>query len=134
MAGFPDIGSVKIFFKTNLPGAGFSSSGIPKQGKVVVCGEFNITTTTGYTADGVTVNPKDIGLETIDILIPAPVSINDAATVSLDAQILHANYNSVGSKLVISTIGTAAAGTTAGQAAVVRFLAVGDTAAAPALV
>jgi hypothetical protein len=55
---------VKTRFKSFLPGAGFDSSGNPKQGKTRVVGEIDVTSYDG--AHGEPLKAVDIGLTTID--------------------------------------------------------------------
>ena len=54
---------VKIRFRSFLPGAGFDSSGNPKQGKTRVVGEIDVTS---YTPGGENLAPVDVGLSNID--------------------------------------------------------------------
>src|SRR3990172_9710330 len=54
---------VKIRFRSFLPGAGFDSSGNPKQGKTRIVGEVAVTS---YTEGGETLAPADVGLSNVD--------------------------------------------------------------------
>ena len=55
---------VKIRFRSYLPGAGFDSSGNPKQGKTRVVGEIDVTAYSG--GDGDQLSARDLGLTVID--------------------------------------------------------------------
>jgi hypothetical protein len=55
---------VKPRFRSFLPGAGFDSSGNPKQGKTRVVGQVDVTAYSG--GGGEPFNAVDIGLTTID--------------------------------------------------------------------
>lgn len=55
--------SVRIRFRSFLPGAGFDSSGNPKQGKQEVRGRIVVTT---YARGGEDLTAADLGLTTVD--------------------------------------------------------------------
>lgn len=57
---------VKIRFRSFLPGAGFDSSGNPKQGKTRVVGQIDVTSYSG--GEGEPLKAVDVGLSTIDAL------------------------------------------------------------------
>lgn len=134
-------GNIKILFRRNLPGAGFNSAGVPVQGKTEVVGIFEVTTASGWTAAGEPLKPQDLGLTSIDFIDFSVVSVNDAATAPTNVTgMLIANYNYAAQTVIVNIINDSGSGTTdlasvtAGEACVLRFLAYGDSAAAPALV
>ena len=57
---------VKIRFRSFLPGAGFDSSGNPKQGKTRIVGEVDVTSYAGE--EGEPFGATEVGLSTIDAL------------------------------------------------------------------
>ena len=57
--------TIKTRVRSALPGAGFDSSGNPKQGKRQVNGEISVTS---YVSGGESLTAADLGLATIDFI------------------------------------------------------------------
>ncbi len=57
--------TVKVRFRSFLPGSGFDSGGNPKQGKQEVRGKIEVT---NYSHGGENLTPADVGLSTIDYI------------------------------------------------------------------
>lgn len=70
--------TVNVRFRSFLPGAGWDSSGNPKQGKTNVRG---VVTVTNYVKGGETLSLQDLGLVTLDdieLRLVDPVRNNDS--------------------------------------------------------
>jgi len=107
---------------------GRKASGVAGNNKTMVAGVINITS---YTTGGETVNPQDLGLETMDEIFFNVRNMNDALTVPAAATIGLAGYNRTLNKLIVDTTGTTEVTST--EDAIVGFLAIGDSAGAPEL-
>jgi len=114
--------NITTTFKSPIESGGRGGrDGIGVSNKVMISGRINITS---YTATGEVILPSDFGLRNIDSIYFNAESFNNAATKLLAATIGRVGYNTGLSKVVIATTGTTA--NTTSQAAVVRFLAIGD--------
>jgi len=116
--------SVKTFKKSRVESGGFNSSGNAQNNKLEVVGELNIT---AYTAAGEPLTPSDVGLSTIDFIDFDVRSVNDAATVPVATAIPLAAYDQTGQRVIIIIDHGTDTPVTTGEAAVVRFRAVGDS-------
>jgi len=58
--------TVKVRFRSYLPGSGFDSAGNPKQGKTRVVGRISVTSYNGQ--GGEPLKPVDVGLSVIDAI------------------------------------------------------------------
>jgi hypothetical protein len=112
-----------LLYKQNLPGGGFNTTGVPQQGKVLVVYRLNITL---YTTGGESFTARDIGLENVDYIQFDVESANNAATQPGTGAMLEAGWDRTNNLLVVDVNETEVTTT---EAAVVRVLAVGDTAA-----
>jgi len=54
---------VKVLHKSFLPGAGFTTGGVAKQGKTSIHGVIEVT---NYARGGEALSPQDVGLTTLD--------------------------------------------------------------------
>jgi hypothetical protein len=117
---------VKITFRGFLQGVGgHTTAGVSKSNKVLVTGEFNVTS---YTASGEPLSAADLGLSTIDSLTFDVRTVNDAATVPASGAIPMAAYDQTGSRVIINIDHGADTAVTTGQDAVLKFIAIGDSA------
>lgn len=121
--------SVRINYKTLLPGSGRNASGVAVNGKRLVGGRINITS---YTASGEVITPLEFGLDVLDQIFFNVETVNDAPTEFAAATPGWANYDRTAQRVVVISNATTANSTS--QAAVIRFLAVGDSNAAPDLI
>lgn len=121
--------TVRISYKTALPAGGKTASGVSVNNKTLVGGRINVTS---YTAAGEPLSAADVGLETIDHIFFNVESVNNAVTEFAAANPGWANYNRTNATMVVISDATTANVT--GQAAVVRFLALGDSNAAADLI
>jgi len=117
--------SVRINYNTPLPGGGKNASGLAVNGKRLVGGRINISS---YTALGEVITPLEFGLDVLDQIFFNVESVNNAATDFGQATPALANYDRTAQRVVVVTDGSTANVT--GQAAVVRFVALGDSNAA----
>lgn len=120
--------NVTTTYKSPILGGGRNQSGLAVRNKVMVAGVVNVTS---YTTGGETVNPQDLGLETLDSIYFNVRSMNNALTEPLAATIGLAGYNRTLNKLMVNTTGTTEVTST--QKAIIGFLAIGDAAGAPEL-
>lgn len=120
--------SVRINYNTRLPAGGKDSAGVAKNNKRLVGGRINITS---YTAGGEVITPLEFGLDVLDQIFFNVESVNNAVTEFAAANPGWANYDRTAQRVVIISDATTANVT--GQAAVVRFLAMGDSNATPDL-
>lgn len=120
--------NITTTFKSPLSIGGRDQSGVAVNGKVMVAGRVNVTS---YATGGEVIRPCDIGLLTIDEIFFNAESFNNAATVPAAATIGVVGYIRSTSKMLINTTGTTENSNT--QDAVIRFMAIGDDAAAPDL-
>lgn len=111
--------TVQILGRTYLPGPGWTTSGVPKQGKTMTWGHVNISS---YTAGGEPLTPNDVGLTTVDFLQANVVSVAGTEIGTVEAS---AVYQYTSQELVVFE---AAANEVDTEAAVCRFFAVGDSA------
>lgn len=121
--------SVRINYNTPLPGGGKNASGLAVNGKRLVGGRINISS---YTASGEVITPLEFGLDVIDQIFFNVESVNNAATVFGASAPGLANYDRTAQRVVVISDATTANVT--GEAAVVRFLAIGDSNATSDLV
>jgi hypothetical protein len=121
--------TVQLLGKQNLPGGGFDSSGVPKQNKRFVWG---IITATAFTIAGEPLTPDDVGLSTIDAILFDVQSMADTPVVPSNEVNYHANYDRTNQKIIVthSVVSTDAVTAEANEAAVIRFVAFGDSAEA----
>lgn len=120
--------TVRTTYRSPLLGGGRTQSGLAVNNKTLVAG---VITVSSYTTGGETVNPQDLGLETMDEIFFNTRTLNNAATVPAAATIGLGAYNRTLNKMILNTTGTTEVTST--QAAVVGFLAIGDSAGAPEL-
>ena len=120
--------NITTTFKSPLASGGLAQSGVAVNNKVMVAGRINVTS---YATGGEVIRPCDIGLENIDEIFFNAESFNNAATVPAAATIGVVGYDRTLSKMVVNTTGTTENSNT--QDAVIRFMAIGDDAAAPDL-
>ena len=116
--------TLQIRSRTWLPGQGFDSSGNAVQGKQMLTGTITISS---YTTGGESVEPKDLGLSTVDHATWQVVNANDA-TVPVATTPFTATYNGTGNLLFINTNASTQAEATSTQTAVVNFTVIGDSA------
>jgi hypothetical protein len=110
--------TLRIRFKTFLPGTGFNAAGNPKQGKQRVVGKVHVT---NYQRDGENLSPADVGLRTIDYI---SLTVDEAMTGS-GGEARTAHYSSSAQQFYILE----GAGKLAATAdPVVSFVAEGDSA------
>jgi hypothetical protein len=118
---------VKYLSRTNLPGGGFNSTGVPTQGKISV-----VALVTGYyVTGGIVLAPKDLGLEVIDFITTEVVSVNNDGTVVATGALPQAGYIRGTNKLLIDITEDTEA--TNNQTFTVRVFVTGDTAASAEL-
>ena len=118
--------NLRIFHKTFIPGApGYDASGNPKQGKVRVVGEFDITS---YTAAGEPLKLRKLGLSVVDNITFEAVEILPTATVLT----MH-RYDRTNEKVFCYAVDTAGASgdelipaATSGDLGRIGFVAYGD--------
>lgn len=120
--------NITITFKSPLLGGGKNQSGVAVNNKTIVSGRINITS---YATGGEVIRPTDIGLDNIDEIFFNAESFNDVATVPAAATIGVVGYIRSTSKMLINTTGTTENSST--EDAVIRFMAIGDSSAAPDL-
>lgn len=120
--------NVTTTYRSPYLAGGRNQAGAAVRNKTLVAGVVNVT---AYTTGGETVNPQDLGLETMDEIFFNVRTMNDAATVPAAATIGLAAYNRTLNKMIVNTTGTTEI--TSGEDAVVGFLAIGDSAGAPEL-
>lgn len=113
---------LKVRTRFTIPGTGFDSSGTPKNDKVFVAGELDVTS---YTTGGETVTAADLGLSTVDVITFDVRHVNDAATEPTASNQLTAHYIESTEKVMIKL--NEDAEVTSSQDANVRFVAVGDS-------
>jgi len=121
--------SVRINYNTLLPGGGRNAAGLAVNGKRLVGGRINITS---YTASGEVITPLEFGLDVLDQIFFNVESVNNAATEFAAATPGWANYDRTAQRVVV--ISNATTANVTGEAAVIRFLALGDSNASPDLV
>lgn len=121
--------SVRINYNTPLPGGGKNASGLAVNNKRLVGGRINISS---YTASGEVITPLEFGLDVLDQIFFNVESVNDAVTEFAAATPGWANYDRTAQRVVVISDATTANAT--GEAAVIRFLAIGDSNASPDLV
>jgi hypothetical protein len=117
---------VKVLYRQNLPGAGFNTSGVAKQGKSFVVAYVSGT----YQADAngdTLLKPIDVGLETFDFLAFDPEVFNSVYQAS-DRDI-GAVYDREGQQLWLKSDVDGGTELGNGTTFVLRILAFGDTAA-----
>ena len=117
---------VKIRFRSFLPGAGFDSSGNPKQGKTKVVGEVSVTSYAGE--EGEPFNAVDVGLSTIDALrLRVRDQIDGSFPGAKQRDVLYSQ--STAHFYLITRVATGVAlGVVAGQTETLEFVAEGDSA------
>ncbi len=117
---------VRVRARTPLAVSGFTSTGAVSNTKTMIQGDIDITV---YTADGEPVTPRDLGLENIDALFLSVVDVD--GTVASVSQVTNAVYDHTAEQILLWDGNTG--DTIAGSNGQVRFLAFGDSAAAPEL-
>ena len=125
--------TIKTLYSHNL-GGGRDASGVPKQNKRFVVGQINAT----YAATGLAINKhggaQAFGVDNLDYLFLEVISSGDAAVPDAE-KLPHASYDHANQKIfVVEDLGqTTPAVPTAADAIVIRFIAIGDDAAVPAV-
>ena len=117
---------VRVRSRTPLMVSGHDVNGAVVNNKTMVQGDLDITT---YTTSGEPIVPKDFGLTVIDALFIDILDVDGG--VSSTSSILIGNYDRT-NELLLLWDGNGGV-TVAGSNAQVRFLAFGDSAAAPDL-
>jgi hypothetical protein len=121
--------TVKILHRSHIPGtAGFDASGNPKQGKVRVIGEIDITS---YTAAGEVIKKYKMGVENVDVVkFESKEFVSTATLFRLFA------YDRTNEKLIGYAVDTAggtgdelAPATTSSDLGIIAFEVIGDAAA-----
>lgn len=110
--------TVQILGRTYLPGPGFNTSGTPKQGKTQTWG---VVTISSYTASGEALTPNDVGLTTIDHIQFTVDKVDGSDLGHAEAS---AVYQYTNQKVSVFE----AAADQADTSAVLRFMALGDSA------
>lgn len=127
--------AIKILSRTNLPGAGFTTGGVPKQGKTRVVAEVSATHLTA--TPGVSLTPSLLGLETIDFIQFKGVSAGNGGTVVDATNDVKVTYNDATQTAYVTTLVRSTGAETVAtnsQTVVFKVDATGDSALAPALV
>lgn len=117
--------TVKVLSRTTKNKGGFDSNGVAKQDKVEVSGIINVSS---YTANGEPLSAADVGLATIDTIHFDVESVNNAGTVPVATAIPLAAYDRTGARVIIVSDHGTDTPVVTGEAAVVRFVATGDSA------
>ena len=117
---------VRVRSRTPLMVSGHDVNGAVVNNKTMVQGDLDITT---YTTSGEPIVPRDFGLTVIDALFIDILDVDGG--VSSTSSILIGNYDRT-NELLLLWDGNGGV-TVAGSNAQVRFLAFGDSAAAPDL-
>ena len=117
---------VRTLSRTPLLECGHKLDGVVSNTKTMVTGDIDITT---YTGGGEPVTAADIGLETIDFITFDILDVD--GTVASVSQHMRAAYDYGAGQIVLHDGNVGAAESTAN--AQVRFIAFGDSAAAPEL-
>jgi hypothetical protein len=119
--------SINVLGTSRIPGGGHSSSGVHSNDKVEVWGIMTITSFTGTGLEPLTA--AEIGLATID-QINLEVELVDTASPTV-ASFPGAQYDFAGEQVVV--LEDVQDGDAADTSATLRFIARGDSAAAPNL-
>ncbi len=119
---------VRTLSHTPLTVGGFTLTGVVSNAKTMVTGDIDITGTS-YTASGEPLTPKDLGLDTIDFITFDIVDVD--GTVAAVNQHMRATYDFTAEQLLLWDGNVAAS--EADDGGQVRFIAFGDSAAAPEL-
>ena len=117
---------VRTLSHTPLQETGRTATGAVSNTKTMVTGDIDITV---YTADGEPVTPTDLGLTTIDAIFFEVLDVD--GTVAATNQIFNVTYDFTAEQILLWD-GNGGV-TPADTDAQVRFLAFGDSAAAPEL-
>lgn len=118
--------TIQILSRTNLPSSGYTQGGVAKTYKSIVTGRINVTS---YTTGGEAFSPNDMGLEAVDVVNFYVESAN--ATAPAGAALLSANWTRTTNLLIANVAANTEVTNT--NAAVIRFVAFGDSVAAPDL-
>jgi len=112
------VSAFKVLHRSHVPGtAGFDNAGNPKQGKVRVIGEFDITS---YTAGGEVIAPSKLGVESLDFGKFWQWENPPSAT-----RIVVLEYDKVGSRLCGWQL-LASPALASGDLGIIRYEVVGD--------
>jgi hypothetical protein len=139
MASNGDITHIKVFGKFSIPGGGHSRDGVAQNNKVMVWGEIKGTHEDTYglnfsAATALAGGFAAIGLETCDVIKFDVVSSNgvyNTEAAMFTAGIDRVNAAGTGGDIFVTIDGTT--NPTAGHVVILRFMAVGNSNAAPAL-
>ncbi len=115
--------TIRVNFRSFLPGAGFTRGGKPKQGKTNIRGRVAVSS---YTHGGESLTASDLGLDTIDDLV---LTVEDAVVDADPATSFRlAGYNRTGQEFYVTqglNVGTELVD---GTAVNISFDAFGDSA------
>ncbi len=117
--------NIKTLSRFTVPGGGYTTAGVAKNNKTVVIGQMSITS---YTTGGEVVSPASVGLDAIDFLTALDIrTVNNAATEPAATAIPLSAYIQSTNKLLIIIDHDTNTEVNSGEAASLRFLAVGDS-------